>query len=213
MDEVIKYIPPLMRGLGVTLGLFGYTLLFSLPLGFLVCLMRMSRVKLLKNIAGVYIWLLRGSPLILQVVAVYFGLGYMGLPIGRFEAACLAFIINYSAYMAEIFRGGIQSIGRGQHEAADVLGLTRTQTMLQVVLPQAVKRCIPAIGNEYIILIKDTALVYVIGITDLMRVAQNASVRDFVLTPLAIAAVFYLLMNFIMERLLALAEKRCAYYE
>lgn len=213
MEVVTKYFPALLDGLKNTLGLFGVTLVLSLPLGILVCLMRMSRVSVLRGFAGTLIWILRGSPLILQVVAVYYGLGYLGIPIERFPAACLAFVVNYAAYLAEIYRGGIQSISRGQYEAADVLGLTRAQTLLRIVLPQAIKRCVPAIGNEAIILIKDTALAYCIGISDLLRAAQNASIRDFSMMPVLIAAVFYLLMNFIMERVLMRAEKGFAYYE
>jgi len=213
LDSVIKYLPGLLSGTAVTLRLFIITLVLSLPLGFILAQVRMSRSRIVQVICKGYIWVLRGSPLVLQVVAVYFGLGRLRIPIDRFSAACLAFVLNYAAYLAEIFRGGIESIDRGQHEAASVLGLTRIQTAIHIILPQAMKRCVPAIGNEAIILIKDTALVYVIGIADLLRTATNFSIKDFDMTPLLVAAVFYLAMTFVMERVIAFVEKRLAYYE
>ena len=209
----IRYLPGLWSGTVVTLQLFGITLLLSLPLGFLLAQVGMSRNKVVQVICKGYIWVLRGSPLVLQVVAVYFGLGRLGIPIDRFAAACVAFVLNYTAYLAEIFRGGIESIDRGQHEAAAVLGMTRTQTTLHIILPQALKRCIPAIGNEAIILIKDTALVYVIGISDLLRTATNFSIKSFDMSPLLVAAIFYLAMTFVLERGIAFVERRFAYYE
>lgn len=209
----IKLMPQMLNGLSVTLGLFAITLLCSIPLGVLVARLRMTKNPVLSSMIKVYIWVFRGTPLILQVVFLYYGLPNLGIRLDPFPTAAIAFTINYTAYFAEIFRGGIQSIDRGQHEAADVLGMTKAQTMMRIILPQAFKRVLPAVGNEAITLIKDSALVYVISLSDLLRVVTVASIRDFTVTPFFVAAVLYLLMTFVLERILAYVEARFSYYE
>lgn len=209
----IKLMPQLRGGLNITLGLFVITLGLSIPLGVVVAWMRMSKNPILSNAVKIYIWLFRGTPLILQVVFLYYGLPNLGIMLDPFPTAAIAFTINYAAYFAEIFRGGIQSIDRGQWEAADVLGMTKGQTMMKIILPQAFKRVLPAVGNEAITLVKDSALVYVISLADLLRVATVASIRDFTVTPFFVAAAMYLLMTFVLEQILAAVEARFGYYE
>lgn len=213
LDNFAKLLPQLIEGAGVTFGIFAVTLVLSLPLGFIVSLMRISRFRVVRFVSGVYIWIMRGSPLILQLVAVYYGLVYVGITLENYQAAGIAFVLNYAAYLAEIFRGGIQSIPEGQYEASRVLGLSNWQTMLRVVMPQALKRSLPAIGNEANILVKDSALLYAIGMSDVLRVMQQASIRTFSFQPFILALLFYLLFTFLLERGWALVEKRFGYKE
>lgn len=203
----------LLEGTGNTLLLFGITIVLSIPLGFFICMGSMNKkVAPVRWLSRLYVLLLRGTPLMLQVMFVYFGLNLLGAGINRFIAGILAFTLNYAAYFSEIFRGGIQSIEIGQHEAARVLGLTRGQTTRRIVLPQMFKRVIPAMGNEVINLVKDTALVSAIAVDDLMRLASSAVTRDADVTPFVIAALFYLIMNAVVTRIMAMIEKRFAYY-
>ena len=159
LDYILNSSIAILKGFKVTYGLFFSTLIFSLPLGLLVALARISRYRILQVVTGTYIWLLRGTPLLLQVFFVYFGLPALGLTLNNMTAAILAFALNYAAYFAEIFRSGIQSINKGQYESADVLGLTYAQTMRRIIIPQMVKRVLPPVSNEVITLVKDTALV------------------------------------------------------
>ena len=202
----------MLEGTGSTLLLFVLTLLLALPLGYFVSHGSMSKCKPVKWLTRVYILLMRGTPLMLQVMFCYFGLNILGLRIDRFLAGVLAFVLNYTAYFSEIYRGGIQSIERGQYEAADVLGLKRAQTMRRIILPQVVKRILPAMGNEVITLVKDTALVSVIAVSDLMKVSYSVVSRDASVMPFFIAAVFYLIMNGVVTRILSMIEKHYAYY-
>ncbi len=217
MNEFFRYfinlMPQMLDGLSVTVGIFIFTLLGAIPLGVLVSYLRLAKNRLLSGAIKFYIWVFRGTPLILQVVFIYYGLPHLGIQLDSFPTAVIAFIINYTAYFAEIFRGGIQAVDRGQREAADVLGLSKVQTMLTIVLPQAFKSVLPALGNEAITLIKDSALVYVISLSDLLRVVTVASIRDFTVTPFFVAAVLYLVMTFLLERLIAFVEARYSYYE
>jgi polar amino acid transport system permease protein len=211
MDNLIA---DMLQGSGITLSLFAITLALSLPIGFLLSLGRLSKFKPLSWLIWLYTWALRGTPLMLQILFIYFGLDLIGITIqDRFLAAVIAFVLNYSAYFCEIFRGGIQSIGRGQYEASEMLGLSYPQTMLRIVLPQAFRRVLPPISNEVITLIKDTALVYVIALQDVMRMAYGVAVKSLTITPFLFAAVFYLLMTFVLTVLLNRLEKRFAYYE
>ncbi|MGI5902287.1 MAG: amino acid ABC transporter permease [Desulfitobacteriia bacterium] len=203
----------LSRGCQVTYTLFFTTLILSLPLGLLIALIRISKFNLLSSAAGVYIWLLRGTPLLLQVFFIYFGLPALGIRFESMPAAIIAFVLNYAAYFAEIFRSGIQSIDRGQYESADVLGLTYTQTMRRVILPQMFKRVLPPISNEVITLVKDTALVFGIGLADVLRTAQIAVTRDFRISAFIIAAVFYLLNTLILTLAFRKLEKNYSYYQ
>jgi len=203
---------PLLRGTGITLELFLWTLLFSIPLGFVICSMRMSRVAPVRWFAQGYILIFRGTPLLLQLIFFFLGFSLMGIKMDRMFAAVLAFSLNYAAYFAEIFRGGIQSMPVGQYEAAQVLGLSRGQTFFKVILPQVIKRVFPPVGNEVIVLVKDTALVYVIALSDLLRESEIIMMRDFDLTPLIVAGAFYLVLTTLFTFILNKLEKRMNYY-
>jgi polar amino acid transport system permease protein len=157
---------------------------------------------------------MRGTPLILQLIFVYFAPYYLfGISYDRFTAVIIAFAVNYAAYFAEIYRGGIDAIPKGQWEAAKVLGLTRTQTLFKIILPQVVRRILPAMGNEVITLVKDTALAQTIGVAELFRAAQNASARQFSTLPIFIAGVFYFVMNWLVTVAFEAAEKKLSYYK
>lgn len=215
MSYLINLFPSLIRATGTTLALFAVTLLFSLPLGWLLSLVRVSKWKLPKKIIEGYCWVLRGTPLVLQLAFVVYFLLPLIFPdvrISRFVAACVAFVLNYSAYFAEIFRGGIVSVPKGQHEAAAVLGLSQAHIMLRIVLPQAIKTVIPSLGNEVITLVKDTSLVYSIGLAELSRVASQAVSRDFRFEPFLGAAIIYLALTFVLTKAMSLLEKKMNYY-
>lgn len=212
MDYLLSLVPGMLKGTSITLQLFFLTLIMALPLGIIMALARLSKFKPLNIFMQLYIWIFRGTPLLLQLLFVYFGLTIIGITLDRFTAAVLAFVLNYSAYLAEIYRAGIQSIDRGQYEAADVLGLTRYQTMTKIVLPQVFKRVLPPISNEVINLVKDTALVYAIGISELLRVAKTAAVRDFSFAPFIVAAIFYLIMTGVIQQTFKWLESKFDYY-
>lgn len=208
----------LCNGALTSLQLFVFTLLFSLPLGLLVALGRMSPNKWVNGPIKLYILVMRGTPLLLQIIFVYFAPSYMlpegiQLNLNRVVAAIIAFSLNYAAYFAEIYRGGIESIPHGQYEAAAVLGFTKTQTFMKIVLPQVIKRILPPISNEVITLVKDTALVQVLGISELFRVAKTESSRVFSTAPIFIAGLFYLGMNGLVTKIFSMFEKRLSYYK
>lgn len=213
MDYLIQIMGPLWEGTAITLKLFGVTLLLSIPLGLGLALMRLSRFKALDRIVNGYIWVMRGTPLMLQMLFVYFALPSFGILLPDFLAAIVAFTLNYAAYFAEIFRAGIQSIGKGQYEAAQVLGMSYPQTMRRIILPQMVKKILPPLSNETITLVKDTSLIYVLALNDLLRAARNIVQRDFNITPFIVAAAFYLIMTLILTWLFQYMEKRYAVYE
>ena len=216
MEKILAMIAPMMDGAYVTLQMFFITLVLSLPLGLLLSLVRMSKYKPLSFLVETYIWLMRGTPLMLQLLFVYYALPlipYIGIKLPDFSAAIVAFVLNYAAYFAEIFRGGIQSIGRGQYEASKVLGMTYVQTMRRIILPQMLKRVLPPISNETITLVKDTSLVYVLAMNDLLRTARNIVQREFDMTPFVIAAVFYLAMTLVLTWMFNKLEKRYAAYD
>ncbi|MDR1028492.1 MAG: amino acid ABC transporter permease [Clostridiales Family XIII bacterium] len=202
-------------GAGVTLKVFFITLALSVPLGVLCALGKLSRFKILHGVLGVYTWLFRGTPLLLQLFFTYYGLGIISggrIAFGPEMAAYITFVVNYAAYFTEIFRGGIQSIGRGQYEAAKALGMNQWLTMKRIVLPQAIKIILPPMGNESINLIKDTALCSVITVTEILRNANRVMSRDFNVGALVIAAAIYLLLTFIVIQVFRRLEKRYAYY-
>lgn len=211
MDYVISILPSMFLGWLLTMQIFAVTLL-SMPLGVILGIARVSKFKPLAWLMEVYVWVFRGTPLLLQLLFWYFGLMAIGFRIERETAVYAAFILNYAAYLAEIFRSGIQSIDKGQYEAADVLGLSRRQTMTQIILPQVFKRVLPPIGNEVINLVKDTALVYIIAISELSRVARIRAVTDDTLIPFVIAAIFYLIMTAVVQRFFKWVEARMNYY-
>ena len=194
---------PMLQGMVITLSVFAVTIVCSLPLGFMFTLMARSRIKPIKSLAKGYIYVVRGTPLLLQIMFVYFGLPLLPvvgdyLIFGRFTAACLAFCMNYAAYFAEIFRGGLLAIDKGQYEAAKVLGLTKLETMIRVVIPQMIRVCLPAISNETITLVRDTALVTVIGVAEILHYAKTAVNRDGDTFAFLVAAALYLLINFVI---------------
>lgn len=212
MQYLALLLPTMLEGTVITVELFALTLVMSLPLGVIMAIARISRFKPLNLLMQFYVWLFRGTPLLLQLLFIYYGLGIVGIRLERFTAAVLAFVLNYSAYLAEIYRSGIQSIDRGQYEAADVLGLTYFQTMSKIILPQMFKRVLPPISNEVINLVKDTALIYAIGESELLRVAKTAAVRDFSFTPFIVAALFYLVMNGGIQQFFKWLEAKYDYY-
>lgn len=214
MDYILRILPNMFAGLGVSAQIFLITIVLSLPIGILLALVRISKVAIFRKLAEIYIYVMRGTPLMLQIMFIYYGLPLMlDVQISDFPAAILAFVANYAAYFAEIFRGGIQSIPKGQYEGAKVLGFTYRQTMWHIVLPQVVKRVIPPLGNETITLLKDTSLVYILAMNDLMRVTRAFVQRDFDTMPFLVAAVFYLVCTAILTKILAYVEKRYAVYE
>ena len=212
VKELVTVFPQLMIGAQTTVKLFVLTLIGSIHLGILLAFVLKSRFKLVKAIVQVYVWLMRGTPLLLQLIFVFYGLPLIGIVFDRFEAALLAFILNYAAYFAEIFRGGIQSIPFGQYEAAKVLRLNKQQTIFRIILPKVTKITLPSVGNEVINLVKDTSLVYILGLSDVMRMGKIAMERQASLLPLLGVGLIYLAMTAIFTWLLNRIEKRLDYY-
>ena len=213
MDYILSLLPPLAQGSLVTLKLFAITLVLALPLGLALALARLSRWQALHHAVSGFVWLMRGTPLMLQLLFVYYALPfvpYVGIRLPDFPAAVVAFALNYSAYFAEIFRAGIQSIDRGQYEGAKALGMSYPQTMRRIVLPQMLRRSLPPLANETITLVKDTSLIYVLALNDLLRAARGFVQRDFTITPFVVAAAFYLLMTLLLTWLFQRLEKRYA---
>ncbi|PDL84246.1 polar amino acid ABC transporter permease [Listeria monocytogenes] len=213
MDYIMEILPALLDGAKTTLLVFAVTLVCSIPLGAVVAVGNISKKAPLKFILNIYIWIMRGTPLLLQLIFIYYGLPIIGVVFDRMDAVFIAFILNYAAYFAEIFRGGFLSIENGQYESAKVLGLTYGQTLRKIVLPQVVKRVLPAIGNEVINLVKDSSLVYILGIGDLLRAGKIAMSRDVTLIPLVLVAAIYLALTAILTVLFKQLEKRFSYYK
>ena len=204
------------QGFLVSLQIFVFTLAGSLPLGIPVALMRMSRLAPVRWVARIYISVMRGTPLMLQMFAIYFApyyvFGIQLTPDSKWQACIVAFIINYAAYFAEIYRSGLQSIPRGQYEAAEVLGYSKAQTFIYIVLPQVIKRIMPAMGNEVITLVKDTSLAFSIGVAEMFSTAKALVASQVSMVPFAIAAAIYWVFNFVVEVVLGLVEKKLSYY-
>ena len=203
----------LLEGLVVTLELFGLTLLFALPLGLVISFGSMSRCTPLRRVVKTIVWVVRGTPLILQIMVVFYGPGLMfDLPLlPRFTAAVVTFVINYACYFSEIYRGGIQGVPVGQREAGLVLGMTKTQIFFKVTLLQIIKRIVPPMGNEFITLVKDTALVRVISVYEIIWMGDTY-IKKGMIWPLFYTAVFYLLINGILTLLLGWLEKKMDYF-
>ncbi|MBQ2343051.1 MAG: amino acid ABC transporter permease [Acidaminococcaceae bacterium] len=201
MDYIISIIPQMLMGTVDTLRLFFITIVLAIPLGILLAFCRVSSFKLLRDVVAAYVYVLRGTPLMLQLLFVYFGLPFIpviGVRLDDFPAAVLAFVLNYGAYFCEIFRAGLQAIPRGQFEAAKTLGMNYAQTMKRIILPQVFKIILPPVSNETITLVKDTSLIYVLAMNDLLRTTRNLVQRDFNIMPFVVAAVFYLVMSMIL---------------
>ena len=196
--NLLDMILQMAEGSKVTLEIFFVTLLLSLPLGMMASLARLSSCRPLSLLMEFYIWLMRGTPLMLQLLFVYFALPMVGIMLPDLAAALLAFTLNYAAYFAEIFRSGIQAVPKGQYEAAKTLGMSYVQTMQRIILPQVIRIVLPPISNETINLVKDTSLIYILAMNDLLRVARTIVQRDFDMMPFLVAAVFYLLMTFVL---------------
>ena len=211
--DVSEILPSLFQGAALTLQIFFWTLVGSLPLGILVSLGLTSKIKPLKWVLEIYVWLMRGTPLLLQLIFVFYGLPIIGIVFERYDAALVAFILNYAAYFAEIFRGGFQSVDQGQFEAARVLRLSYWQTLRKIIIPQVIKIVIPSIGNEVINLVKDSSLVYVIGLGDLLRAGNVATSRDVTLIPLMLVGLIYLILVGICTLILRQVEKCYAYFK
>lgn len=213
MDMIIELMPQMMEGFGMTLKIFAMTLVLAIPLGMVIAVGRLSKLEIIKWITGAYVLVLRGTPLMLQIIFIFYGLPMIGVTFDRFPAAIIALVLNYAAYFAEIFRSGIQSIDKGQVEGAHVLGLTSSQTFFRIILPQAFKRILPPVSNEIITLVKDTALVYVVGLDELLKVGNIALNRTSSLMPLVIVGLIYLTFIGLLTKVLAVAEKKFNYYE
>jgi polar amino acid transport system permease protein len=203
----------MLDGLNTTMQIFLITALISIPLGVIVSIGRLSKLEVLNKIIQLYIWIMRGTPLLLQLIFIFFGLPVVGITFDRYTAAIIAFVLNYSVYFAEIFRSGIEGIDKGQYEAAEVLGLTRFKTFIRIILPQVIKRTLPPISNEVITLVKDTSLVYVVGLGELLRAGKIASNRDASLTPLIVVGIFYLLITAILTKFFKVFEEKYSYYQ
>ena len=213
MDYVLKIIPQMLDGCIVSAQVFFITIVLSIPLGVLLSLGRVSNIKPLQKVIGFYVWVMRGSPLMLQIFFVYFVLPSVGIRLPDFESAAVAFVLNYAAYFCEIFRAGIQAIPKGQYEAAHTLGMNYVQTMRRIVLPQVMRIILPPISNETITLIKDTSLVYVLAMNDLMRTARNLVQRDFNITPFIVAGCFYLFATLILTVIFERLEQHFSKYD
>ncbi|MBS7390924.1 MAG: amino acid ABC transporter permease [Fibrobacter sp.] len=218
MSEIQNLLPILAQGFGTTLAIFGLTLFFSIPLGLLVAVLKMSKYKVIRYPVTFYISVMRGTPLLLQIVAIYFGTYYLSrsmnvdLSFDRFPAVIFAFSVNYAAYFAEIFRGGIEAIPKGQYEAATMLGLTKVQTFFRIILPQVLKRVVPASANEVITLVKDTSLAQVIAVTELFALAKKQQAAYASIFPLFVAGIFYYVANLILSVFFSYLERKLNYY-
>ncbi len=202
----------LIKGCGITLSLYAVTVIFSIPLGILFALGKLSLGKVPARLIGFYTWAVRGTPLLLQLFFVYFGLSIFGISLTPFTAAVITYVFNYAAYFTEIYRGGIQSIDKGQYEVSKALGMSYWQMMGKVILPQTVRRVLPATCNESITLVKDTALVAVIGMGDLLRSAKEIFSRDFNILPFLLAAALYLVFTSVIVNVFARLEKKYSVY-
>lgn len=206
----------LVSGMGVSIEIFFVTLLFSLPLGLMVCFGRMSKNPVLRTIVKGYISIMRGTPLMLQLMVVYFGPYFIfGIRISRgysLIAVFIAFAINYAAYFAEIYRGGIESMPVGQYEAAYILGYTKSQTFFRIILPQVIKRILPSVTNEIITLVKDTSLAFVVAVAEMFTIAKQIASSQTTMMPFVIAGIFYYIFNLVVAIVMEKLEKKLNYY-
>ncbi len=215
METFVNVTLDLLTGFGTTVKLFALTLLFALPLGLIFSFFSMSKFKPLSALMKIFIWIIRGTPLMLQLIVVFYGpgllFGWNGLE--RFPAVLIAFVINYSCYFSEIYRGGIESIPKGQYEAGQVLGMTKTQIFFKVVLLQVIKRIIPPMSNEIITLVKDTSLARIIAVYEVIWSAQVYIKSAGLIWPLFYTAVFYLVFNGLLTVLFRQIEKKLDYFK
>lgn len=212
MSELMGVIAFILKGAIVSLELFAITAVFSIPLGILTAFGKISKNTILKAILSLYTWIFRGTPLLIQVFFTYFGLPALGISLNALTAASIAFILNYGAYFTEIFRGGILSVEPGQFEAAKALGMNYWQAMIRIVIPQAFRNALPSVCNESVILIKDTSLIAVIGVGDLLRASKEIVTKHFVIYPFLIAGVTYLLITTVILLVFRELEKKYSVY-
>ena len=213
MENFLNLLKILSEGLGTTLLIFLLTLVLGIPAGILVAVARNSKNRIVKTLIKIYILIIRGTPMMLQIIFIYFAPYYLfKVTYDRFVAIIIAFVVNYAAYFAEIFRSGILSIPKGQKEAAFTLGFSKTQTFFRILLPQIVKRILPAMSNEVISLIKTTSLVQIIGITEIFALAQKQASYQFSILPLCVAGLMYLVLCTIITYAFNKAEKKYSYY-
>lgn len=214
--ETITMLQQLGEGMIVSVEIFLLTLLFALPLGLVVSFGRMSKNGLISSFVKIYIAIMRGTPLMLQLIVVYFAPYYVfGIKISqsyRFVATIIAFSINYAAYFAEIYRAGIESMPIGQYEAAKVLGFNKAQIFFKIILPQVIKRILPPVTNETITLVKDTSLAFVIAVTEMFTIAKQISAKEANVIPLMVAGAFYFVFNYVVAFIMERIEKKLSYY-
>ena len=213
---LLTMIVKMGEGLSKTCAIFSLTLLFSLPLGMVVALLRMSKNWLVSNVTRFFISILRGTPLMLQLLAVTYGPYYLwDVPVARNKLipVVIAFAINYAAYFAEIYRGGIESMPVGQYEAAEVLGYTKAQTFIHIILPQVFKRVIPAVTNEVITLVKDTSMAFTVSYQEMFTIGKQISNSEASFVPFLVAGVFYFVFNAVVDFVMGRIEKRMSYYK
>jgi len=208
-------IPMTLEGLKVTMSVFAVTLIVSLPLSTFVALLRGAKNKYISKLTSAYIYVMRGTPLLLQLMFIFFGFHYIpviGYAFSRFQAIYIAFILNYTAYFAEIIRGGINTIDIGQYEATKVLGIGKSYAFIKIILPQVIKNIIPSLGNEIITLVKDTSLVYILGATDILKAAKSVSNTYSTFVPYIFVALVYLIIIAILTKVLSSIERQFDYY-
>ena len=217
MSYILSVVGQIAPGIGASLILFVLTLIFSMPLGLVICFGRMSRFRPLSMVVNFIISVRRGTPLMLQLVVVFFGPYYVfGLAVSntwRFWAAVVGFSINYAAYFAEIYRAGIQSIPVGQYEAAEILGYSRSQTFCKIIFPQMVKRVLPPVTNEIITLTKDTSLAFVLAYAEMFTLAKQVAAAQSSIAPLFVAGLFYYVFNYVVAFAMDALERKLAYYQ
>ena len=212
--DLVKFIGYMFEAAGTTLSVFFLTLLFGLPLGLVACLGRMSRIRPIRFVTKIYLLVMRGTPLLLQLMFFKYAPYYMfGVTMETYTAGIVAFSVNYAAYFAEIYRGGMESIPKGQKEAAFILGFTKTQTFFKITLPQVIKRILPPMGSEFMTLVKDTSLIQIIGVAEMYKLATQTMSREVTVIPLIVAGVFYLAMNAVVEKAFSITEKKLSYYQ
>ena len=211
MEYLINILPSLIKGALITIEVFFLVLILSIPLGVFIAFIMRFNIKVLNYFLNIYIWIMRGTPLLLQLIFIYYVLPSVGIRFDRLPAAILAFTLNYAAYFAEIFRGGIESIPKGQYEVAKVLKFTQFQAIRFIILPQVIKIVLPSVFNEIMSLVKDTSLVYALGISDLILASRTAANRDASLLPMFVAGAIYLILIGIVTIVSKRVEKRYDY--
>ncbi|TGE32036.1 amino acid ABC transporter permease [Desulfosporosinus sp. Sb-LF] len=213
MDYVLTILPVLLKGLQLSLTIYGIVIILIFPLAILVAIGKVSGSQILKRILSLYTWIWRGTPLLLQLFFIYFGLPHFGIKLSPMVSVVIAFVLNVGAYEAEIIRAGIESIDKGQYEAAKALGMTYVQTMRRIIIPQTIRRVLPATCSEALLTFKDTALVAAIGMGDLLRSAKEVVTTDFKITAFFIAFIIYLIVSSILVQAFTKLEKKYSIYE